>query len=193
MRLQWSRTDALIVVDVQNDFCPGGSLAVQSGDDVVPPLNAYIRFFTGKSLLVFATRDWHPQNHMSFKAYGGIWPPHCVQNTAGARFHPDLRLPGSTVIISKATDPQKEAYSGFQGTDLSSRLQQAGVRRVFVGGLATDYCVLQTVLDAIQAGFSAVVLMDAIRGVNVDPKDSDRAMDRMFAAGAAGITFKDIG
>ncbi len=187
------QSDALVLVDVQKDFCPGGSLAVQSGDAVVPVLNGYVRLFMSKSLPVFATRDWHPHNHCSFTAYGGTWPPHCVQNTEGARFHPDLRLPGTAVIISKATTPQEEAYSGFQGTDLAAMLRKLGVRRLFIGGLATDYCVKNTVLDAAAAGFTAVLLMDAIRGVNLDPQDSQCAIEQMLGAGAFGITIEDIG
>jgi nicotinamidase/pyrazinamidase len=192
MKLRLSKTDALVVVDVQKDFCPGGSLAVPSGDEVVPILNNYIGIFASKFLPVFATRDWHPQNHISFKAYGGIWPAHCVKETDGAKFHPDLKLPESAVTISKATIPEKEAYSGFQGTRLKSMLQGLKVKRVFVGGLATDYCVKNTVLDGLKAGFTTFLLMDASRGVNVSPQDGERAIEKMLEAGALGITIEEI-
>ncbi len=192
MKLIVSQSDALIVVDVQRDFCPGGSLAVPDGDKVVPVLNRYIDIFASNSLPVFATRDWHPVNHISFKAYGGIWPPHCVQETQGARFHHELKLPDSVTILSKATAPKKEAYSGFQGTGLRSMLKKLKIKRVFIGGLATDYCVKNTVLDASKAGFHAFLLMDASRGVEVNRGDSEKAISRMLAAGAVGITFDDI-
>jgi nicotinamidase/pyrazinamidase len=193
MKLTLSKSDALIVVDVQKDFCPGGSLAVPGGDGVVPVLNRYIEKFSSNSLPVFATRDWHPENHVSFKAYGGTWPPHCVRETEGAKFHPGLKLPGSASIISKATTPGKEAYSGFHGTELKSMLRRPGIKRVFVGGLATDYCVKNTVLDALKAGFTTFLLMDASRGVDVNPGDSEKAVEQMLAAGAAKITVDEIG
>lgn len=192
MKLLLSQYDALIVVDVQRDFCLGGSLAVPDGDKVVPFLNRYIDIFASNSLPVFATRDWHPANHISFKAYGGIWPPHCVQETQGARFHPELKLPDSVSILSKATTPKKEAYSGFQGTGLRSMLKKLKIKRVFIGGLATDYCVKNTVLDARKAGFHVFLLMDGSRGVEVNRGDSEKAISRMLAAGAVGITFEDI-
>ena len=192
MKVKLSKTDALIVVDVQKDFCPGGALAVPLGDKVVPAVNGYIDKFTAKSLPVFATRDWHPKNHISFKAYGGIWPVHCVKETDGAKFHPDLRLPASAVIISKATRAGKEAYSGFQGTRLKSMLRRLRVKRLFIGGLATDYCVKNTVLDALVSGFTVFFLMDASRGVDVKPQDSEKAVEQMLGAGASGITIGEI-
>ncbi|MCL4558352.1 MAG: nicotinamidase [Deltaproteobacteria bacterium] len=192
MGLTLSKSDALIVVDVQRDFCPGGSLAVPAGDRVVPVLNRYIGRFSAGSLPVFATRDWHPENHMSFEAYGGPWPPHCVKGTDGAKFHPELKLHESTVIVSKATEPGEEAYSGFQGTELESMLRKLKIKRVFVGGLATDYCVKNTVLDAIKAGFSTFLLTDASMGVDVNAGDCRRAVDQMISAGAIGITFSDV-
>ena len=192
MKLKLSHADALIVVDVQKDFCPGGALAVPSGDKVVPVINGYIDKFTAKSLPVFATRDWHPRNHISFKAYGGIWPVHCVKETDGANFHPDLRLPASAVIISKATRSGKEAYSGFQGTRLKSMLRRLRVQRLFIGGLATDYCVKNTVLDALGSGFTVFFLIDASRGVDVNPRDSEKAVEQMLGAGASGIMIREI-
>src|SRR5262245_57084759 len=142
--------DALIVVDMQNDFLPGGALAVAHGDEVIPVLNAYITAFRRKELPIFATRDWHPANHCSFKPQGGPWPIHCVVNSHGAAFAWDLKLPASTIIISKPSDPDRETYDGFEGTDLERRLREIGAARLFVGGLATDYCVLNTAKGGLQ-------------------------------------------
>jgi nicotinamidase/pyrazinamidase len=161
--------DALIIVDVQNDFLPGGALGVTRGDEVIEPLNRHARAFAGAGLPIFATRDWHPANHCSFKARGGPWPPHCVADTPGAAFAPGLKLPPAAQVVSKATTTEQDAYSGFGGTDLRERLAKAGVRRVVVGGLATDYCVLNTVLDARKAGLEVVVLESAVRAVDVQP------------------------
>jgi len=176
--------DALLIVDVQNDFLPGGSLAVPDGDAVIAPLNHAIELFRHAGLPVFATRDWHPPDHCSFQARGGPWPPHCVAGSDGAAFAPDLQLPDDVTVISKATRPDKDAYSGFEDTDLAERLRAAGIRRLFVGGLATDYCVLNTVRDALQAGFEVVVLEDAIRAVDVQPDDGARAIAEMKKRGA---------
>jgi len=176
--------DALIIVDVQKDFCTGGALPVPEGEKIVPVLNEYIKKFQAAGALIVATRDWHPPNHSSFKNHGGIWPPHCIQETPGAEFHPDLKLPEETKIISKATSADKEAYSGFDGTDLEKELRNAGIQRLFIGGLATDYCVKSTVLDALRLGFETVLLFDAIKGVNVNPGDSERAIREMLEKGA---------
>jgi nicotinamidase/pyrazinamidase len=174
------RTDALIVVDVQNDFCPGGALAVPRGDEVVPAIN---RILDLAGWLTVATRDWHPHDHCSFKPQGGIWPVHCVAGTQGAAFHPGLKAVKVRQTISKATTRDAEAYSGFQGTELATLLKGQGVRRLFVCGLATDYCVKATALDARKAGFEVVALEDAIRGVEVQPGDCAKAMEEMAAAG----------
>lgn len=123
---------ALIVVDVQNDFCPGGALPVSAGDSVVSILNRYADLFLRSNAPIYMTRDWHPENHLSFKERGGPWPPHCVQGTEGAEFHPRLTLPKNVTIISKGTDPDREAYSGFQGTDLTERLKRQRIERLFV-------------------------------------------------------------
>ena len=171
-------TDALILVDVQNDFCPGGALAVREGDMVVKPLNHAQKFFRH----IFATRDWHPEDHCSFMGRGGPWPPHCIQNTHGSKFHPDLEI-SRAFVISKAFKRDKDAYSGFQGTDLEARLKREGIKRVFVGGLATDYCVRATALDALNAGFEVDLLEDAVRGVNVKPGDSEKAVAEMKEGG----------
>jgi len=192
MELILSEADALIVVDVQRDFCPGGALPVAHGDRVVSVINRYIRMFASKALPVFATRDWHPENHVSFKSCGGAWPPHCVRETEGAEFHPELKLSGSVKIISKATTINKEAYSGFHGTRLEAVLKKLKVRRVFVGGLATDYCVKHTVLDALKAGFTVFFLTDASKAVDVNPDDGKKAIEEMLKAGALGITINEI-
>lgn len=181
--------DALVVTDVQKDFLPGGALAVARADEVVPALNAYIARFCAEGLPVFATRDWHPRSHCSFKAFGGPWPPHCIAATPGAAFAADLALPPDAYIISKGDHPQAEAYSGFAGTNLGDCLREAGVRRLFIGGLTTDYCVLNTVSDALVQGFEVVVLTDAVRAVNVSPGDGEAAIAKMKRMGArtAGI------
>ncbi|MEE9595181.1 MAG: nicotinamidase [Acidiferrobacterales bacterium] len=179
--------DALIIVDVQNDFLPGGNLAVPNADEVVPPLNLYIEAFESQHMPIYATRDWHPANHCSFKAQGGIWPPHCIAGTAGAQFAPGLKHPPHTVIISKATTSEKDTYSGFEDADLAQRLRDQGVQRLFIGGLATDYCVLNTVKDALKHGFEVLLLQDAMRAVNVQPDDGQKAEHEMQGLGAKPI------
>jgi nicotinamidase/pyrazinamidase len=181
--------DALVIVDVQNDFCPGGSLAVPEGDQVVAALNEYARRFAAAGAPVFASRDWHPARTTHFVAWGGAWPPHCVQGTPGAEFHRDLVLPSGAEVVSKGMDPERDAYSAFQaeaadGRSFGDLLAARGVSRLFVGGLATDYCVKATVLDARRRGLDVVVLDDAVRAVDVNPGDGTRAMDEMIAAGA---------
>jgi nicotinamidase/pyrazinamidase len=177
-------SDALVIVDVQTDFCPGGALAVPEGDLVVPVLNRWIDQARRAGALIVATRDWHPPDHGSFAAQGGPWPVHCVQETPGAAFHPNLALPDDAVIISTGIAPEDEGYSGFQGTDLAQRLKTAGVRRLWVGGLALDYCVRATVLDGLEARFDVHLIGDALRAVNIDPQDGQRALKRMKSAGA---------
>ncbi len=184
-------SDALILVDVQRDFCAGGALPVPEGDQVVPNLNRYITIFDHARALIYATRDWHPSNHISFKQYGGIWPPHCIQNSEGAEFHTNLILTPDVTTISKAT-PDKDAYSGFDDTVLAENLQKNKVKRLFIGGLATDYCVKNTVLDALKLGFETYVLIDAIRGVNVQPNDTQKAIDEMILNGAQPITLQNV-
>lgn len=184
--------DALILVDVQNDFLPGGSLAVPCGDEVVPPLNRLVDCFTRDGLPVVATRDWHPPGHCSFHEQDGPWPPHCVAGTAGAAFAPTLMLPSTVRIVSKAVTADTDAYSGFGGTDLDDFLHTAGVQRLFVGGLATDYCVLNTVKDALANGYAVMLLTDAIRAVDVQPGDGARAIAEMERLGATPITSSRI-
>jgi nicotinamidase/pyrazinamidase len=187
------QASALIVVDVQNDFCDGGALSVSRGQEVVPVLNAYAERFAAAGRPVLATRDWHPRRTRHFKEFGGVWPPHCVQGTDGAAFHPELRLPEGTPIATKGADPEEDAYSGFQGrlpdgSDLATALRKRGVRHVYVGGLATDYCVRATVLDALKEGFEATVLLDASLGVNLRPHDAEEAIQEMVDAGAGIVT-----
>ena len=184
--------DVLLVTDIQNDFLPGGSLAVAGGDEVVPVLNRYIDAFVAQGLPVYATRDWHPQGHCSFHEQGGPWPEHCVAGSPGAAFAATLALPPGTMVISKATSRDREAYSSFQGTDLDDRLRAAGIRRLFIGGLATDYCVLNSVRDARRLGYEVFLLTDAIRAVEVQPGDGLRAEAEMAGLGARRISLGDL-
>ncbi|MFN4320298.1 MAG: nicotinamidase [Aquificaceae bacterium] len=194
MKVKLGPKDALIVVDMQRDFMPGGALPVPEGDKIVPRLNQYVELFFKGSLPIFFTRDWHPPDHISFREQGGLWPPHCVQNTEGAMFHKDLFIPhDNRFIISKGTSKDFDAYSGFQGTVLDSLLRERGIRRVFVGGVATDYCVKNTVLGALNLGYEAFLLLDGIKGVDVNPGDSERAIEEMLRAGAVGVSMEDIG
>jgi nicotinamidase/pyrazinamidase len=185
--------DALIIVDVQNDFCPGGALAVSGGDEVVPVLNRVIEKFTAAGLPIFATRDWHPEKTSHFRAYGGVWPVHCVQGTRGAEFHPGLHLDKGVVVVSAGMLPSEDGYSGFQATDasgsrLADLLRRKSVERIFVGGLATDYCVKHTVLDGLKEGFKVLLLAEAIRAVNLKPRDGELAVAEMVSAGAVKIS-----
>ena len=175
---------ALIVVDVQNDFCPGGALPVPGGDRTVPVINRLIRRFEETGEPVFFTRDWHPAEHISFAENGGPWPTHCVAGTGGAEFHPELHVSDDAVIVSKATKAEKESYSGFQGTDLDERLKAFGVRELVVGGLATDYCVKATVLDGLENGYDVTVVSDGIAAVEVSPGDGQAAVEEMTGMGA---------
>lgn len=175
---------ALVVVDVQNDFCPGGALAVAGGDSIIPSLNRVISAFRKSRLPVVFTRDWHPRNHCSFREQGGAWPRHCVARTRGAGFHPMLNVPRGSIIVSKAKAPDLEAYSGFHDTDLEERLKRLGVGKLFVGGLATDYCVKQTALDGLGAGFDVYVMTDCIKGVNLRKSDSSAALGLVRKRGA---------
>lgn len=182
MDIQLQLGDALILVDVQSDFLPDGALAVPHGDAVIAPLNSMIARFSERGLPIFATRDWHPPDHCSFRAQGGPWPSHCVQGSAGAAIAAALRLPPETTIISKGASADADAYSGFEGTDLEMHLHQLAIRRLFIGGLATDYCVRQTVLDARKLDFDVILISDGIRGI--DPATVEKALAEMVAAGA---------
>jgi nicotinamidase/pyrazinamidase len=183
-----STRDALIIVDVQNDFCPGGALAVPNGHEVIPVINRLLRH----RWLSIATKDWHPAEHSSFEAHGGPWPSHCVQETPGAELHPELDATKIKLIITKASQRDKDAYSGFDGTELAKILREKGVQRVVVCGLATDYCVRATAHDALKEGFEVLVLEDAIRGVEVNPGDCQHAIDELRKAGAQVIVSSDL-
>jgi nicotinamidase/pyrazinamidase len=187
-----TNSDALLITDIQRDFLPGGALPVADGDEIIPVLNEYARRFEDAKAHVFASRDWHPPNHLSFKTQGGPWPPHCIQDTLGAKFSPDLKLPEGIVVISKATNPEHESYSVFDGTSFAHELEMCEVKRLFIGGLATDYCVVNTVLDARKLGYETIVLMDATLGINVEPDDAKKAVEAMQKAGAKQITMADF-
>lgn len=174
---------ALIVVDVQNDFCPGGSLAVAQGDEVVEPLNELIDEFLERGDPVYKSRDWHPPTTNHFQTYGGTWPIHCVQNTRGAEFHPQLKDDPRIHVISKGTG-DTDCYSAFDETDLAAQLRDEGVEELLVGGLATDYCVKETVLAGLKQGFRVKALKNAMRAVDLKPGDGDRAIEEMRSAGA---------
>jgi nicotinamidase-related amidase len=190
--------DALVIVDVQNDFIPGGALAVPEGDQVVVPLNNAIKIFQTRNLPVFLTRDWHPRRHSSFQEFGGPWPPHCVQDSSGAGFVSDLRGNHRSTIITKGVTFEPDEYSGFQGVDemgtsLDMCLKNLGVERIFVGGLATDYCVLNTVLDGLSLNYDVFIITDGIRAVNVKPDDGDMALKEMTRKGAQLTTTESFG
>lgn len=183
--------DALLVVDVQNDFLPGCKLAVPRGDEVVAVLNGYLALARRQGIGVFASRDWHPAGHCSFASRGGPWPVHCVAGTPGAAFAPGLELPAEAVIVDKGTQEDAEAYSAFAGTDLARRLREFGVKRLLIGGLATDYCVLASVRDALREGFEVLVLEDAVRAVNASAADGELALREMQDKGAMITRLED--
>ncbi len=190
--MQLNDKDALIIVDVQNDFCPGGSLAVASGDEVAAKASEIGAKFRISGARTFATQDWHPAKHSSFVEQGGPWPPHCVAGSKGADFHTSLSLPIGSSIIRKGTDIREDAYSGFQGTGLEEQLRRLNIKRVFVCGLATDYCVLNTALDACAFGFETYVLTDAVAAVDANPGDGEAALKRMQEAGAKMTTAPEV-
>ncbi len=180
---------ALLVIDVQRDFCPGGALAVPNGDRVVGVLNAYVKTAAARGMAIYSSRDWHPAVTSHFKTSGGPWPPHCVQGTDGARFHPGLELPSTAIIVTKGDDPRSHGYSAFdghteEGAPLLADLRDRGIGRLYIGGLATDYCVKHTAIDALRAGLDVTILGDAIAGVDAHPGDSEQAIRTMREAGA---------
>jgi nicotinamidase/pyrazinamidase len=191
-KLVLKNSDALLITDIQKDFLPGGVLPIDGGDEIIPVLNDYIRIFGAAKVHILASRDWHPANHVSFNTQGGPWPPHCIKETNGAKFSPNLKLPEHTLVISKATEPTHESYSVFDGTILDTELERLGTKRLFIGGLATDYCVVNTVLDARKLGLETVVLMDATLGINANPGDVDSAIKTMIANGALQATVDDF-
>ena len=191
-------TAALLVVDMQKDFCPGGALAVPGADRIVPSLNRYLAEARARDMPVYASRDWHPKVTSHFKEFGGEWPPHCVQGSEGATFHADLRLPADAIVIAKGDDPSQAGYSAFEGhtTDgktLLSDLRNRRVRRLYVTGVATDYCVRATAIDALRAGFDVRILSDAIAGIDLHPGDVERALDELSRAGARIVDGLDGG
>ena len=184
---------ALILVDIQNDFCPGGALAVNGGDQIVPAVNRLIREFP----LVISTQDWHPENHISFKEQGGPWPPHCVQGTRGAELHSDLKTDTIAHYLRKASSPDKDDYSEFAGKDdrgrsLDEVLKSHGVKKLYAVGLATDYCVLETVIDGLRLGYEVYAVTDAMRAVNVNPADGEAALQKMARSGAHLVTSDEV-
>lgn len=181
-KLDLAPGDALLVVDVQKDFCPGGALPVPGGDAVVPVLNKWIDFALAAKRPVYFSRDWHPVGHVSFKAQGGPWPPHCLQDSEGAAFHPRLHAPENAVKISKGVRLDKDQYSAFEETGLADALRKAGVRRVWIGGLARDVCVRASVLDAVKEGFEVCVLTEGTRAIT--PEGGAEADREMESAGA---------
>ncbi len=184
--------DALVIADIQNDFLPGGALGVQGGDAIVPIVEQYVRRFEQRRFPIFLTRDWHPPDHCSFREQGGPWPRHCVAGTPGSLPPEGFRAPREAVIIYKAIDRDREAYSAFQDTRLHRHLQALHVRRLFVGGLATDYCVLNSVKDARALGYETFLLVDAVRAVNVRPNDGRDAEAEMVRLGAVPIRLEHV-
>jgi nicotinamidase/pyrazinamidase len=184
--------DALLVVDVQNDFLPGGALGIAGGDAVVPPINRLLAAWRSRGLPVYLTRDWHPPGHCSFAAQGGPWPVHCVAGSSGAEFSRQLERAPGDVVVSKATRVDRDAYSALDGTQLADELVHSGVRRIFIGGLATDYCVRATGLDARAANLDVVVLRDAVCAVDVQPDDGRKALSELAAAGAVLATTDEV-
>ncbi|WP_457598547.1 nicotinamidase [Hydrogenimonas sp.] len=193
MRLDIAEHDALIVVDMQNDFMPGGALPVPGADTIVPTLNRYIERFEERALPIFFTRDWHPKTHLSFRQNGGVWPEHCIKGSEGAAFCEGLHIPSDNrFIISKGVSEEFDAYSGFQGTPLAALLNERGTRRLLVCGIATDYCVRHTLLGAENLGFRTLLLEDAVKGVDLHPGDCDAALREMMRKGAILCRYEDI-
>lgn len=184
--------DALLIADMQNDFLPGGALGISGGDEIVPVLLTYIQRFQAKGLPIFLSRDWHPSNHCSFHSQGGPWPVHCVAGSPGSLPPSSFEAPPSAVLIYKAIDENEEAYSAFEHTPLHRHLQALGVRRLFVGGLATDYCVLNTVKDARKLGYEVCLLADGIRAANVHPDDGRQAEAQMIRLGAVPMRLEAL-
>jgi nicotinamidase/pyrazinamidase len=185
-------SDALLIVDVQNDFLPGGALGIAHGDAAVPPINRLLDAWRARGWPVFLSRDWHPTGHCSFAAQGGPWPVHCVAGTPGAAFAASLRIAPADTVISKATSQQRDAYSALDGTPLADQLRRTGIRRLVIGGLATDYCVRATGLDARAAGLEVVICRDAVCAVNVRPGDGERALVELASAGCEISTTEDV-
>lgn len=191
------KNSALLIIDVQNDFCPGGALQIPDGGRVVEPINRAAQLFAAGRLPIFASRDWHPSESRHFRDFGGVWPVHCVQGTVGAAFHPALRLPEGTIVISKGINPELDGYSAFEGVAgdgrmLAELLHELQVRELYVSGLATDYCVLCTTREALRNGFKVTVLTDAVAGVDLNPGASADAIEEMERDGAKFVTVDEL-
>jgi nicotinamidase/pyrazinamidase len=187
-----SKDDALIIADIQNDFLSNGSLPVKGGEEIIPVINEYVKMFKKAEATIIASRDWHPQNHVSFQSEGGPWPAHGIKDTEGAKFSPDLKLPKNTIIISKATNPSREAYSIFDETGLIEKLKEQEVSRIFICGLATDYGVVNSVLDARKLQLLTYVLVDATRGIEKNTGDIEKAIIAMGNSGANLVSMADF-
>jgi nicotinamidase/pyrazinamidase len=188
---------ALLIVDVQNDFCPGGALGVPEGDKIIPKINQYVKIFGKKKLPIFVSRDWHPVHTSHFKDFGGVWPVHCVHNSRGAAFHQKFKVPKKAIFLYKGMDPHKDAYSVFHAEDDKGMgflrlLNLMKINEIYIAGLATDYCVKFTALDALKFKFKVKVLSDAIKGVDLRPGDSEKALKEAIKKGAKIITIKDV-
>ena len=186
---------ALLVVDLQNDFCPGGALGVPEGDQIIPKVNNYVKLFLKKKFPVFVSRDWHPKDTKHFKQAGGPWPPHCIQNTEGSKFHPDFDIPKDAIILSKGTNPALDGYSVFEARDLKNRsfieiLNSMGIDEIYIAGIATDYCIKMTSIDALKEGFVVHVLTDAIKGV--DKNDSELSIKEIVSKNGKLKTFSTV-
>lgn len=191
------QASALLIVDVQIDFCPGGALAVPQGDLIVPVINRCIDRCAHRGMPVIATRDWHPPRTSHFREFGGIWPVHCVENSQGARFHPELQLPPEAIVVSKGMDPERDDYSAFfaadsRGVPLARLLAERGVRHLYIAGMATDYCVKESALEALRQGLEITVISDGIKGVDLREGDSERAMAEIIAAGGMVASSADL-
>lgn len=192
-RVTLTSGDALLIIDMQKDFLPGGALGVTGGDRLIPMINRTIEQFTKAGLPIYASRDWHPPRHCSFQEQGGSWPPHCIAGSPGAEFADNLSLPADAQIISKGTDTRSDAYSAFDRTALASRLRAEGIKRVFICGLTSEYCVLSSTADALGSGFKVFVLSDAIGAIEIQPGDGARAVGAMQRAGAIVLSSREIG
>jgi len=190
--MEFNNTDALLIIDVQNDFCPGGTMGVRAGDEVAATMNNLAEVFSSVGAAVFTTQDWHPSEHSSFTSKCGRWPAHCIQGTKGAERHPYLKPPQGSHFVKKGASVDKDAYSGFVDSDLAQQLNQIGICRVFVGGIATDYGVLNTVIDALELGFETYVLTDAVASIDVEPNDGLRALHLMEGSGATLVTTSQV-
>ncbi len=190
--MNMDKQDALLLVDIQNDFFPGGSLGIHDAGAIIPVVNAMIDKAVENEAVIYASRDWHPEEHISFVEQGGRWPRHCVRNTSGAAFHPEVILPMHTMIISKGTHPAFDQYSAFDRTELVESLNKLGIRRVWVGGLAQDICVKETMVDGVENGFSMILVRQATRPAEVNPGDGRSAINEMKDCGVRIVSAEEL-